>query len=249
MSINRQKLLEICLATLCKMSTHRSSPDGPTWQQTIDYSLVEWLLEVIIMKNPLENCRRIGSSSEWDNLPDNKSLFCSVPGCGLPIGNLTSQLFSNIYLNELDQYAKRTLHCRHYGRYVDDAYIVSGSRLHLKSLLPHIEKFLADSLGLSVNRNKLQIISSHYGVEFLGAFVKPYRTYISGRTFSRMRRKMRRLCVTRLSPRQMHSSVNSFLGLMTHYSTYRLRRMSLIAVNRLGEYGKFDGSYKKLILR
>jgi retron-type reverse transcriptase len=89
---------------------------------------VAWLTRVIIMQDPTQNCFRRGSLLSWQGLAYNKSLFYSQQGCGLPIGKLTSQLFSNVYLNELDQYVKRTLHCRHYGRYVDDFYVVTADR-------------------------------------------------------------------------------------------------------------------------
>ena len=69
-----------------------------------------------------------GKKSDWDGLNFDKSMFHSPEGCGLPIGNLTSQLFNNVYLNVLDQFMKRELKCKHYGRYVDDFYVVSSDR-------------------------------------------------------------------------------------------------------------------------
>ena len=64
----------------------------------------------------------------------------------MPIGNLTSQLFSNVYLGELDDYMKRVLRCRHYGRYVDDFYVVSADKEWLRSLVTKIETFLSSQL-------------------------------------------------------------------------------------------------------
>ena len=72
-------------------------------------------------------------------MPNDKSLFHSPEDCGLPIGNLTSQLFSNVYLNVLDQFMKRELKCRHYGRYVDDFFVVSADKEWLLSLVPKIK--------------------------------------------------------------------------------------------------------------
>lgn len=81
-------------------------------RNTLDF--VRYLTNNIVMLNPVENCRMKGQKSDWRGLPNDKSLFHSPEGCGLPIGNLTSQLFSNVYLNLLDQFMKRELHCKHY---------------------------------------------------------------------------------------------------------------------------------------
>ena len=117
MSINRERLLQIALDSLDRMATHKVSRHRKErWADVLDMEFIRWLTAEIILLNPLVGCRVVGSQSDWDGLPRNKSLFNSGPGCGLPIGNLTSQLFSNIYLNQLDQYMKRNLHCRHYGR-------------------------------------------------------------------------------------------------------------------------------------
>jgi len=66
-------------------------------EQDIDFDTLFYLIKEVIFNNPIENCRIKGSFSDWDSLPDSKSLFKSKPDCGLPIGNLTSQLFSNVY--------------------------------------------------------------------------------------------------------------------------------------------------------
>ena len=79
------------------------------WCDRIDIDFVLYLTRVIILLDPLEDCRMVGSRADWDGLPADKSLFCSDEGRGLPIGHLTSQLFSNVYLNEFDQFVKRQL--------------------------------------------------------------------------------------------------------------------------------------------
>ena len=129
MSINRQKLLSLCVESLEKMAKHQVGKYRQTlWEETVDMDFVRYLTKVIVLLNPTEQCQMIGSPSDWDELPHDKSLFHSPKGCGLPIGNLTSQLFSNVYLNRFDQFMKRELKCKHYGRYVDDFYVVSCDR-------------------------------------------------------------------------------------------------------------------------
>ena len=93
----------------CVMSTAATlgSVAHCSWRDAVDMDFVEWLTRVIILHAPTEHCHRRGSLLDWHGLAHDKSLFHSLPGCGLPIGNLTSRLFSNVYLNEPDQYVKR----------------------------------------------------------------------------------------------------------------------------------------------
>ena len=84
------------------MEKRKSSIDNRSWKDVLDMEFIDYLLECVIMHNPTENCIRLGDTNEWDALPKEKSLFFSGDGRGLPIGNLSSQLFSNIYLNKLD---------------------------------------------------------------------------------------------------------------------------------------------------
>jgi hypothetical protein len=132
MHIEREKLLSVCRHTIFSMLSHASNQKGKTWREVLDLSLIDFLMEKIIMNDPVDGCIVKGRKSDWKGLPANKSLFGSPAGFGLPIGNLTSQLFSNVYLNVLDQFVKRQLHCRYYGRYVDDFYFVSADRKRLR---------------------------------------------------------------------------------------------------------------------
>lgn len=178
MHIDRQILLDIVLKTLRKMANHRIARGHKlTWNNWIDTDFVAWLSEEIIMLDPKQNCKIVGTVEDWEGLDHSKSLFYTMDGCGLPIGNLTSQLLSNVYLNEFDQYMKRTLKCKHYGRYVDDSFVVSTDKDWLLSLVPLIQEFLRDRLHLELHMGKLHIVSSKYGAEFLGGFIKPYRIY------------------------------------------------------------------------
>ena len=86
--------------------------------------LITYIWEKIIFDDPVKGVKRRPPLSRWDRLPKNKSLFCQPPGKGIVIGNLSSQLLSNIYLNQLDKFVQYGLGYKHYGRYVDDFYIV-----------------------------------------------------------------------------------------------------------------------------
>ena len=175
MSIDRERLLAICLESLEKMRGHRMSKCLPTcWSDYVDFNFAHYLTREIVLLDPTKGCHIVGDRSDWNNLPHDKSLFHSPKGCGLPIGNLTSQLFSNVYLNEFDQFMKRELHCRHYGRYVDDFFVVSCNKNWLESLVSQITDFLSSRLGLSINEGKTIIRPVEKGIEYLGGFLLPF---------------------------------------------------------------------------
>ena len=250
MNINRQKLMELCIVSIEKMRRHKSNVTGKTWEELLDYEFVYYLLRTIIFIDPIVNCKVIGKVEDWQNLPQEKSLFFASPGCGLPIGNLSSQLFSNIYMNIFDQYVKRTLSFRHYGRYVDDAYIVSADQHRLKSIIPLLSNFLKSQLGLNLHARKTVIFDVHHGVEFLGAYIKPFRTYISSSSLKRMKCKLKKQPID--NTQKLQASINSYLGVLSHYHSYCLRRILFGCQNRFCSYGSFDRNwltfqpYKKL---
>ena len=237
MSINRMKLLEICLASLDKMATHKIGKYRPTlWGNVVDMDFVRYLTREIVLLNPTIGCRIIGSRDDWKELPHSKSLFHSPSGCGLPIGNLTSQLFSNVYLNEFDQFMKRALHCRHYGRYVDDFYVVSCDKTWLESLVPQVTEFLSNNLGLAVHEGKTEVRFVNDGMEFLGAFVLPYRTYLSRATLGRMDEKLYAL-ETETDPVHTVNALNSYCGVLSHWQSFNARQAMLLKRHNFTQYG------------
>lgn len=244
MHINRKKLEDMAISSLEKLRTHRIEKGSTrTWEDVIDYDLVLWLTHEIASLNPKDNCFMVSPAECWDGLDRNKSLFYTNDGCGLPIGNLTSQLFSNVYLNALDQFMKRDMKCSHYGRYVDDAYVVDCDKSHLLSMVPEIEAFLRDNLGLELHKGKLQIIDAAYGVEFLGAYIKPFRTYVSNATLRRTKCGVSQINMS--DAEAVYRSVNSFLGMLVHYSSYHIR-CELFRKKRFLKIASFDNEMKKM---
>ena len=251
MHIQRNRLLNIAKESLEKMSTHKvgmcddvSIPSGvlltpsTSWRDIRDMDFILWITEQIVMLDPKTSCEIAGDKSDWDGLDRNKSLFWTADGCGLPIGNLTSQLYSNVYLNIFDQWVKRELGCRHYGRYVDDSTMIDSSREWLLEQVPKIREFLFDELGLELHMGKLKIRDVRHGVEFLGAFVKPYRDYISNKTLSRIRKNLQELDLQDI--RHAHSSVNSYLGVLSHHASYNIRH-ALFDESNIAKILEFDG--------
>lgn len=248
MHIDRCRLLGIVIRQLRKMRHHKIEKGKiETWEDRIDMPFVEWLTQVIIMQDPTECCYRRGSLLDWQSLPHDKSLFHSAQGCGLPIGNLTSQLFSNVYLNELDQYMKRQLGCRHYGRYVDDFYVVSADYDWLKSLIRPVSLFLNDSLALNVNFGKTHIADVRQGVEFLGAYLKPHRRYVRSATVRRTSAKIPILLHAK-SPDQIRCTLNSYLGLFSHYRSFGVRCRLFSHMMFVYRYGYFQSGMNKFVL-
>jgi RNA-directed DNA polymerase len=214
MNINRNILLDIVKNQLDKFSKNRND---------LDFDFIKYIADVIIKQNPLENTRFLGKPDDYEGLPKSKTLAGSPPECGLHIGNLTSQMFSNVYMNLFDQYMKRTLKCKHYGRYVDDSYVVSCNKEFLHYVIKEARKFLKNELKLELHEGKTSIKNVKYGVEFLGAYIKPFRTYISNQSFERMKKSS----LEYESNEKKRLSIISKLGIMSHYKSYN-KRMELV---------------------
>ena len=125
-------------------------------------------------------------------------------------------------MNPFDQWVKRDILCEHYGRYVDDSVMVDACREWLLEQVPKVREFLADELGLQLHMGKLHVRDVRQGVEFLGAFVKPYRDYISNKTLERMTRNITQLDLSDIS--HAEASINSYIGVLSHTSSYRIRQ-------------------------
>lgn len=109
---------------------------------------------------------------------------------GLPLGNITSQLFANVFLNELDQYAKRVLHLPHYLRYCDDFVILSRDKKALEEVLPKLRQFLETRLLLSLHPGKIILQKVHQGADFLGFVCFPHFRILRAKTRRRMLRRV-----------------------------------------------------------
>jgi retron-type reverse transcriptase len=203
-----------------------------------DRDLIIDLCRRVITHDPASDCRIRGNRRAWDGLPQDKSLFHARYGCGLPIGNLTSQVFANFYLNPFDHFVKKTLGIRYYGRYVDDFVIVHESRDFLKGLVPVIRDFLKRELSLTLHPKKIYLQHVRHGVVYLGAVIKPHRVTVTGRTkrnFAERLAAQNRISENHRPDREEKSRfracVNSYLGILSHYATYRLRRAALDTMN------------------
>lgn len=145
-------------------------------------------------------------------------------GKGLPIDNLTSQLFANIYLNEFDEFIKHRLRVRFYIRYVDDFIIVSKDRAYLVSLLEPIENFLKEHLRLDLHPIKRKIFSSRSGVDFLGYFIRPYYKIVRFGNIKRFLRRISRYKRTGRWQEKKGQSLAAWMGYASQGNSYNLLR-------------------------
>ena len=145
---------------------------------------------------------------------------------GLPIGNLTSQIFANIYMNEFDQFVKHTLRVEHYVRYTDDFVIVSNEEKYLASLLPRMRMFLSDTLRLDLHPQKISLKRHGQGVDFLGYVILPHHIAVRTKTEHRMFRRLKeRVSVYRndeISENALFGSLRSYMGVLFHADAYHL---------------------------
>jgi len=141
----------------------------------------EWLHKLIhqvTLHDPRRNFIMRSPSSLFRKVPYHKSFLHAPENKGLPIGNLTSQFFANVYLNELDQYVKHGLKAQYYGRYVDDMVLFHEDPAVLNSWYFQMDNFLQSKLALSLHPNKKHLNLASTGIDFTGFIIKPGRTYL-----------------------------------------------------------------------
>lgn len=156
-----------------------------------------------------------------DNLSDR------IHGKGMPIGNLTSQMFANLYLNELDQYCKRELGIKYFIRYMDDVIILSNNKKKLHEYKELIEQFIQDKLNLNLN-NKTAIRPISLGVEFVGYRLWPTHIKLRKKTSLKMKKRIKyvikRYNRNEMTFEKVNNTIQSYMGIMKHCNSYRLQQ-------------------------
>ena len=138
--------------------------------------------------------------------------FETAPGKGLPLGNVTSQLFSNIYLYELDFFVKQRLRAKKYLRYCDDFVIVAISRTETAQLIEPIREFLWERLKLTLHPKKISIRTYHQGIDFLGYVLQPHHRLLRTKTKRRLLSKV------------TEHNFASYAGMFAHCNGYGIYR-------------------------
>ncbi len=160
--------------------------------------------------------RDLGEGTVWLARAVVSSFSSTRPGIGLPLGNLTSQLFVNVYMNEFDRFAKHRLRAHHYIRYADDFVIFSDDRARLEQILPRIRAFLFERLKLDLHPDKISILTLASGVDFLGWVHFPDHRVLRTAT--------KRRVLTRMGRRPKPETASSYRGLLQHGNTYAIRK-------------------------
>lgn len=149
---------------------------------------------------------------------------------GLPLGNLTSQLFVNIYMNEFDQFVKHKLKAKNYIRYADDFVLFSEDRNWLERQIPVISNFLQKEVKLILHPQKVYIKTLLSGIDFLGWVHFPNHRVLRTTTKRRMKKK--------IGTAHKTETINSYLGLLGHGNTHKLRKEVLISFGQKGKGGE-----------
>ena len=199
---------------------------------TVDHHILIRILEKRITDEKARRLLReiIGSYEQGvcERERERESTSGAMRQKGIPIGNLTSQLFANIYMDVLDQFVKHELKVKYYARYTDDFVIVADNAECLKRLLPLIRSFLKDRLLLDLHPKKVEIKRCTSGVDFLGYIVLPYHTSVRTKTIRRMMRKLReqiaRFKNHHLTKARLYGSLRSYLGVLSHADAYHLKQ-------------------------
>ena len=205
--------------------------DGVEWMK----DLLKYLWKEIIYDDPTANVHIQGDVREWNILPDNKSLFCQPPGQGIVIGNLSSQLLSNIYLDLLDRYITMELGYKHYGRYVDDFYIIVPFEDRGKALNDidiKVKEFLRKELKLNLHPNKKYSQETSHGVPFLGTIVSE-KTIMPSKRF---KNHFYHAVMEYTMGFNRDESIISYLGYLKHVNGKKLAK-------RIFELNGFDYSF------
>ena len=175
-----------------------------------------WLAHTLIFWDCTKCFTLRDEGSVLERVPANKSLFGKENKRGLPIGNLTSQFFANVYLNELDQFVKHRLKARYYIRYVDDCVLLSESQEELRWWRDDMERFLDENLRLRLHPARQRLCPISNGVDFLGYIVRPGYILVRRRVINNMRIKLR-ACRARAQ-----AALASYLGHFKWANSYRL---------------------------
>lgn len=154
---------------------------------------------------------------------------------GIPIGNLTSQLFANVYLDQLDHFIKEDLRIKYYLRYMDDFVILGENKAELTKILATIRTFLTDTLKLTLHPCKVRLFPTRLGVDFVGYVAFPDHILLRPKNVRHFAKKLRRqqksLALGKITQKDFEESVRSWIAHAKHADTFGLRRKLFASAN------------------
>ncbi len=220
-------------------------------ERRVDEKWLRDLIRQVTLHDPRPGAFYKSRKELFDKVPPHKSLIHAKDGVGLPIGNLTSQFFANVYMNELDQFAKHRLKARYYGRYVDDMIFMHDDPVVLNTWAAQVDLFLQEKLALHLHPNKTKTNLVQNGFDFIGFVVKPGRTYLRQSSLLRCYQKIR-AWERAGSPmdaeilQELADAVTSYLAMLRQVDGYKARRS---LCHRIGNnlFIHADADYTKII--
>lgn len=229
-TIDRRILLELLARHLRKAARQGRA--------TLAQARYLYRLSRVIINQPLaEQAVLMGDPALLARVPEHKRLAYAGAHKGLPIGNLTSQFFANVYMNELDQFIKHQLKCRAYVRYVDDFVLLHENKEQLLCWQQQMAAFLQQRLALSLKPGSI-LVPLRQGADFLGYIVKPGYCLVRRRVLGNLHEKVQHFAARLLKPgaggwlldipqegrEALRATLASYWGHFAHADTYRLRQ-------------------------
>lgn len=185
------------------------------------------LTHTVLFHDPRQNYELHGRQQDVNRVPEYKRLGSQPAHLGLPIGNLSSQFFANVYLDALDQFIKHQIKARHYIRYVDDFVLLHESPQWLNAALARINTFVAERLNAKLNPKKTIIQPIDRGIDFVGQVIKPWHRTTRKRTVNSAIYR-----VATMPAERMYESFNSYFGLFRQATANHKDRCKLANVAR-----------------
>lgn len=229
------QFIETSYAGIKTRGMHKASKDV---QKAMKIAKNKWNEYYILKMDVTKYFRNIDKRILWDiikrKIKDRKLLWLtkvilmSTEGTkGLPLGNYTSQMFANIYLKELDQYAKHILKCKYYFRYMDDIVIICKNKTVAQNNLQMLSEFAKTNLKLTFN-SKTKIFKNIQGVNFCGYKINEYRFKIRNQSKYRMKRKLKlytkQLKNGKITLLEIQRSIAGWTGYVKHADTFNLMK-------------------------
>lgn len=214
--------------------------DGLLAKQITD-SWWMWLTRVILHKDPRDQVYIKSRPNLLAKVPRHKSLLNAPDGFGLPIGNLSSQFFANVYLNELDQFAKHNLKTVYYARYVDDIVVIGNNAKWLNWVYNSMAIFAEQTLKVKFHPNKKEINRVERGINFVGYIIKPWARYIRRSTINNMYKRTKK----HQKFENLRPTVNSYFGMLRQANAYGERKKAAFYLGKRGCW--FNGGLTKIV--
>lgn len=231
-----------------------------------DIETLIYLVKTVVRHDPQKNCVKRGRVDLFDKLPQNKSLFYAVDMVGMPIGNLTSQLFANFYMSFFDEYMLRL--CKRYKckyvRFVDDFCITGLHKKHILKMYRMADLYLKNKLHLTLHHDKFYLQEVKRGVKFVGSVIKYDRIYLSNRTVGNFFNKImeaEKICKSVIDANPENEierlyeldhvvcALNSYFGFLIHCNSYAIRRKAFKGYKYFWKCCYLEGRFKVIRIK